>query len=162
MPTISPDELRQVMRHWITGVTIVTCSDGSKQHGITVNSFNSLSLDPPLISIALNRGVRTQRLIEKMAVFGVSILGADQAAISDRFAGKIPETEDRFAGESWFRLVSTAPLLSSALAALDCSVIYAYESKSSIVYIAEVVAGQILRDDRPLIYHNRTYHQLKD
>ncbi len=46
MPTISPDELRQVMRHWITGVTIVTCSDGNKQHGMTVNSFNSLSLDP--------------------------------------------------------------------------------------------------------------------
>ena len=94
--TIHGDLLRHLMRHWTTGVTIVTSIHNGNYHGMTVNSFTSLSINPALITVTLANTTRTQRLVLASSVFGVTILSTDQQELADRFAGKIPEEEDRF------------------------------------------------------------------
>lgn len=155
------ENLRQAMRQWTTGVTVVTSRYGEKKHGMTVNSFTSLSLDPPLVSVTLAVGTRTQRLVEQSGVFGVTILNEDQVEISDRFAGRIPEGNDRFDGLETFELVSGALLIRGGLAYLDCKVVHSYAMPASKLYIGEVQAVQIVPDGFPLIYHNRLYHRLE-
>ncbi len=161
MPPHNPDALRQVMRHWITGVAIVTSSDDKIRYGMTVNSFTSISLDPPLVTVSLKRGARTQRLVEQTGLFGLTILGEDQADISDRFSGKNFQDQDRFAGLEWYQLTTVVPLLATGLAAIECKVVHSYESQDSILYIGEVIADRITREGHPLIYHNREYRQIK-
>lgn len=161
MPLISPDTMRQIMRRWITGVAIITSSDGTTRHGMTINSLASMSLDPALVMVSLACGVRTQQLVEKTGIFGLSFLGEDQAEISDRFAGKIPEGNDRFSGLEWYTISSTAPLLKNGLASLDCRVVHIYESKNSILYVGEVIAEQMGQPGTPLVYHNREYHRIE-
>ncbi len=161
MSQVPAESLRQAMRQWTTGVTVVTSRFGGLRHGMTVNSFTSLSLDPPLVSVTLALETRTQRLVEQSGIFGVTILKEDQAEISDRFAGRIPEGNDRFAGFEVFELVSGVPFIQGGLAFLDCKVIHAYAMRSSKQYIGEVVAVQIARDGHPLVYHKRVYHRLE-
>ena len=85
------------MRAWSSGVTVVTASYAGEQHGMTVNSFTSVSLEPPLIVISLHTGSRTQSLVSQANAFAVTILSNDQQDISDLFAGRIPDAEDRLA-----------------------------------------------------------------
>ena len=157
---VSAEMLRQAMRNWTTGVSVVTtCAEGLC-HGMTVNSFTSVSLDPPLVTVTLNRNTRTQALVAKSGVFGVTILREGQEAISERFASRSTEAIDRLAGLQTFHLVTGVPLLKEGLVALDCQVVYAHPLPNSVVYIAEVLAIQQGEPGQPLVYHNRTYHKL--
>lgn len=150
------------MRRWATGVTIVSARDGERQHGMTVNSFISVSLDPPLVLVSLERGRLTHALVQSSGYYGVSILPHGFQTISDLFAGRLGETSDRFAGLSTFNLVSQSPLLSGSLAALDCKVVARYDVGTHTLFIGEVLALGIGKDAPPLIYYNRDYHALKD
>ncbi len=162
MEIVTADALRQAMRNWTTGVAVLTGYAGEIRHGMTVNSFTSLSLDPPLVGVTLANSTRTRDLVEQSGVFGVTILAEDQAEMADRFAGRIPEDEDRMTGVETFTLVSGAPLLSSGLVCLDCKVIQRYPMKNSTLYIGEVLAIHHNRQVQPLVYHNRVYHRLCD
>jgi flavin reductase (DIM6/NTAB) family NADH-FMN oxidoreductase RutF len=95
---VDPEMLRAVMRHWPTGVAILTSRYGAQAHGMTVNSFTSVSLEPPLVLTCIEQVVRTHALVEHSRVFAVSILRDGQDWISDRFAGRDSENTDRFAG----------------------------------------------------------------
>src|SRR5215510_2833870 len=96
--TLDPEQLRHAMRAWTTGVTVVTAAHAGQRYGMTVNSFTSISLDPPLISVALKKLTHTHELVEKSGEFSVTILSAAQKKLSDIFAGKHPEVTDRFDG----------------------------------------------------------------
>jgi flavin reductase (DIM6/NTAB) family NADH-FMN oxidoreductase RutF len=158
---VTADLLRQAMRHWTTGVSVVTsCAEGIC-HGMTVNSFTSVSLEPPLVTVTLNQQTRTQALVAKSRVFGVTILREGQEAISERFAGRQFEAENRLAGLETFCLVTGAPLLKAGLVGLDCRVVFEYPMPDSVLYIAEVLAIQLGEPGWPLVYHNRAYHQLQ-
>jgi flavin reductase (DIM6/NTAB) family NADH-FMN oxidoreductase RutF len=97
--TIDPEKLRSAMRAWTAGVTIVTASFEGIQHGMTVNSFTSVSLDPAWITISLQQSSRTRDLIHRSEAFGITILTQDQQELADRFAGRIPDMED--ASRDW-------------------------------------------------------------
>ncbi|MHB1119039.1 MAG: flavin reductase family protein [Bellilinea sp.] len=157
---VSAEMLRHAMRHWTTGVTVVTSCFETQRQGMTVNSFTSISLEPPLVTVTLAAGTRTQNMVERSGVFGVTMLSEGQADLSDRFAGRTPGEEDRFDGLETFELVSGVPLLQDGLVSLDCRVVHRYPTVSSILYIAEVVAIRHTSEGRPLVYHNRLYHKL--
>lgn len=157
---VTPEMLRHAMRHWTSGVTVVTSRYGDQQHGMTVNSFTSLSLDPPVVTVSLAVGTRTQNLVEQSRVFGVTILREGQAEISDRFAGRFTADDDRFDGLKTFVLASGVPLLQDGLVSLDCRVKSTYQSGNSMLYIGEVTAIQQTGEGAPLVYHNRLYHKL--
>ncbi len=154
------EALRQAMRHWTTGVSVVTGRYGDAQHGMTVNSLASLSLDPPMVTVTLANATRTFELVKRSGVFGVTILGADQGLISDRFAGRRDQEENRFAGLDIFTIRSGVPFLRGGLAFFDCRVIFSYPLPNSTLFIGEVTAVESLQEADPLIYHNRIYRRL--
>lgn len=153
--------LRQAMRHWTSGVSVVTSSSGDRRHGMTVNSLTSISLDPPMVAVTLANATRTFELVRLSGVFGITILAADQAAISDRFAGRDAHDEDRFAGLETFTLASGAPFIRGGLAFIDCRVTFSYPLPHSTLLIGEVTAIESLQEADPLVYHNRVYRKLE-
>lgn len=158
--TLESENLRAAMRAWSAGVTVVTATHEGHTHGMTVNSFTSISLDPALITISLKTGSRTQELVAASRAFGLTILSTKQAAISDIFAGRFTETEDRFAGLQVETLVTGSPLISGGLAWLDCRVVETYHAGMNTLFIAEVVSAREFGTGQPLIYHDRKYWQL--
>lgn len=158
--TLDPEQLRHAMRAWTTGVTVVTATHDGQQYGMTVNSFTSISLDPPLVSLALKKLTHTHELVEKSGEFAVTILAADQKELSDRFAGKHPEIKDRFAGVSTETLVLNAPLLKGGMAYFNCRVVNSIPLGENTLFVAEVIAAQGDGTGEPLVYHNRVYWKL--
>jgi len=159
---VTPEAVRLVMRQWTTGVTVVTSRWGDAQHGMTVSSFTSISLDPPLVSISLAQEARTHHLVEKSRLFGVTILGEIQQEISDRFAGRIADSDDRFAGLESFTLVSGVPFLVGGLACLDCQVVSRLEAGRNTVFLGKVIAVNLGNGGPPLLYYDRSYQKICD
>jgi flavin reductase (DIM6/NTAB) family NADH-FMN oxidoreductase RutF len=165
--TLDADELRTAMRAWTSGVTVVTTSYEGKQHGMTVSSFTSISLEPPLIVISLNTGSQTHELVSRAGTFGVTILSASQQGLSERFASGFSAPGGRLEGVETETLVSGAPFLKGGLAYLDCRVTQSIPSGMNTLFIAEVVAARsfVSRSydhHRVLVYHDRQYHKLQD
>jgi flavin reductase (DIM6/NTAB) family NADH-FMN oxidoreductase RutF len=161
MTEMPGDTLRNVMRLWTTGVSIVTSANQGERHGMTVNSFVSISLQPPRVSVTLATQTRTYALVIKTNCFGVTILSHDQLAVSERFAGKGDELGDRFEGIETMQMATGAPFIIGGLAYVDCRVIHTYPMENSTLFVGEVVATWHSEHNNPLIYHNRDYHRLE-
>jgi flavin reductase (DIM6/NTAB) family NADH-FMN oxidoreductase RutF len=127
---------------------------------MTVNSLSSVSLEPPVVLVSLQHATRTFRLVSQSGIAGITILAENQGDISDRFAGKVPEHEDRFAGVETFTWQTGAPLIAGGLAFLDCRVRTAYTQEQSTLFLLDVVASRQAEIDRPLVYFDRIYHRL--
>jgi flavin reductase (DIM6/NTAB) family NADH-FMN oxidoreductase RutF len=161
--TLDAEQLRAAMRAWTSGVTVVTTAYGGEQHGMTVNSFTSISLDPPLIIISLQTASHTHALVSRAGVFGVTILSADQQAISERFAGRVSGgSGSRLEDLETETLVSGAPFIKGGLAYLDCRVTQSIPSGMNTLFIAEVVEARGYDHERVLIYHDRQYRKLQE
>ncbi len=158
--TLDAEQLRHAMRAWTTGVTVVTATHAGQQYGMTVNSFTSISLDPPLVSLALKKLTHTHELVEKSGEFAVTILASDQKELSDRFAGKHPEIKDRFEGVPTETLTLAAPLIKGGTAYFNCRVVNSIPLGENTLFVAEVVAAQGEGTGEPLVYHNRVYWKL--
>jgi flavin reductase (DIM6/NTAB) family NADH-FMN oxidoreductase RutF len=158
--TLDPEKLRAAMRAWSAGVAVATAVHEGKKHGATVNSFTSISLEPAMITISLQKSARTHDLILKSRAFGLTILSVEQSNISDLFAGKMTDVKDRFDGLQTQTLVTGSPLIVGGLAWLDCRVVETFDAGNSTLFIAEVLAAQNTGNGQPLIYHSRKYWEL--
>lgn len=150
------------MRRWPTGVSIITVSHQGVRHGMTVSSFTSLSLDPPWVLVSLDRGSRTYNLVAEAGYFGVTFLSSQQQAISERFARRDTELEDRFAGLETHTLVSGAPFLEGGLGYLDCRVVTTLQAGDNTLFIGEVLAVRNGDGGLPLVYFDRQYRELQE
>lgn len=148
------------MRNWATGVTVVSAQHEGVRHGMTVSSFTSLSLSPPLVLVSLEKGTQTHRLVQTAGHFGVTILGQEQVEISNIFAGRKSEGEDRFAGLETFTLATGAPILCDGLGALDCMTRSTFDAGTQTVFVGEVLAVKNGGAAPPLIYFDRGYRKL--
>jgi flavin reductase (DIM6/NTAB) family NADH-FMN oxidoreductase RutF len=157
---LDPEQLRAAMRAWPAGVTVVTAAYEERMHGMTVNSFTSISLEPPMITVSLQASTRTHELVSKSRAFGLTILSEEQAHISDLFAGRRPDIQDRFANVQTEFLITGSPFIVGGLAWMDCRVMQTYEAGQNTLFIAEVVAARGTGEGHPLIYHNRQYRGL--
>ncbi|MGE5378548.1 MAG: flavin reductase family protein [Bacteroidota bacterium] len=158
--TLDPEQLRHAMRAWTTGVAVVTAQHDGHRYGMTVNSFTSISLDPPLISVALRQLTHTHDLVEKSGEFSITILASHQKELSDRFAGRHIEIPDRFEGVRTETLLIDAPLLRDGIASFNCRVMQAIPVGENTLFVAEVIAARGEGEGRPLVYHNRVYWKL--
>jgi flavin reductase (DIM6/NTAB) family NADH-FMN oxidoreductase RutF len=158
--SLDPEQLRHAMRAWTTGVTVVTAIHAGQQYGMTVNSFTSISLEPPLVSLALKKLTHTHELVEKSGEFSVTILASDQKELSDRFAGKHPEIKNRFEGVQTETLSFRAPLIKNGLAYFNCRVVNSVPVGENTLFVAEVIAARGEGTGEPLVYHNRVYWSL--
>ena len=158
--TLDPEQLRHAMRAWTTGVAVITAAHEGQRYGMTVNSFTSISLEPPLISVALRQLTHTHELVEKSGEFALTVLSTTQGDLSDRFAGKIPNIVDRFEGVETGKLLIEAPVLKGGMAYLNCRVVNSIPVGENTLFIAEVIAAQGEGEGAPLVYHNRVYWKL--
>jgi len=158
---VEAETLKQAMRKWTTGISVVTARDGEHIHGLTVNSFTSVSLDPPLVIVSLANQARTCAMILKTHLFGITILGDEQVDLAERFSGKIEKGEDRFDHLEPFSLASGVPFLPGGLAFLECRVQQTLSLGGSTLFLGEVVSTATTEKDNPLVYHNRHYHRLE-
>lgn len=155
------EDLRQVMRNWASGVTIVTAKDGDQFHGMTVSAFTSISLLPPLVLVSLEKTSRTHDMVQNSQHFGVTVLAEDQKDISDRFAGRIPAMDDnRFLGLAIETLTSGAPFIVGGLAYLDCHIVHTYDTGLHTLFVGEVDALCTAQTAKPLLYHDQDYRTL--
>ncbi|MBI1282306.1 MAG: hypothetical protein GC179_29540 [Anaerolineaceae bacterium] len=160
--SVDAESLKKTMRRWVSGVTVVTSSDGQERAGVTVSSFTSISVDPPLILFSLQSFTPTLKLIEKTGIFAVSILTTTQAHISVQFAGfaALPEGADKFYGVDLKTAVTGAPIIADAASWMDCKLASIYEAGLSRIVVGEVISTGQGDDILPLVYLNRGYYDL--
>lgn len=153
---IEPEEVRQAMRAWTSGVAVVTAAYDHEQHGMTVSSFASISLDPPLLIVALQKTTRTSEFVSQAQAFGVTILSMDQEEISERFAGRGDDSKNRLEGIETETLDTGAPFIKGGLVYFDCRLRQTLDAGTSTIFIGEVVSVRQF-EGQPLVYHDRQY-----
>ncbi len=159
---VDPQTMRDTLRFWASGVAVVTAGDSQRRAGMTVSAFNSLSLEPPLVLVCLFKDTTTAQLVTEIKHFAISILGEEHAYLSDRFAGRISlqENEDRFDGVSTTTATTGSPILTDALAWLDCRIHKVHDGSTHWIMCGEVLAAGHGGSDAPLIYYDRNYRSL--
>lgn len=155
------EELREVMRKWVTGVSVVTAEHNGVIHGMTVGSLVSVSIDPPHVAVTLANDTRTFKMVEATGLFGVTILAQDQQEVADRFAGVIADSADRMAGLAMIRLAEQIPVLANGLGQLACRVVHQYRMPMSTLLVGEVLETRKNDSTMSLVYGNRKYHSLE-
>lgn len=160
---IQPDFFRRVMGHFVTGVSVVTALEGERPAGITVNALSSVSLEPPLVMVALDRRRFITPIIRAAGRYAVSILGEDQRALSDCFAGAaVAPGRDDFCGASWHVGATGLPLLDGAIATLECTTIQTFPAGDHDLFIGRVDAlGSEANHRGPLLYYRRQYLRIE-
>lgn len=155
---------KSAMRLLMGGVSVITAGRDAEISGMTVTSLSSFATDPPTVVVSVNRQSSPWPLIQRHGAFGVSILAGDQIETAERFSGKGGfKGEARFRNESCVTLVSGAPLLSEALAVLDCEVDKAVERHSHVLLIGNVRDLRIsLHKNSGLAYANGRYFPVQD
>jgi flavin reductase (DIM6/NTAB) family NADH-FMN oxidoreductase RutF len=154
---VTSEEFRRACGRFATGVTIASVLDGQgAPHGLTVSSFTSVSLDPPLILICLGHAVSVIQHFRNATHFGINVLAEDQQALSDRFARK---GLDRFDGLVWQPGVSGVPLIPGVLAAIECAVHRIVPMGDHDILVGEMVNAQVC-DGGPLLHFMGAYWNL--
>jgi flavin reductase (DIM6/NTAB) family NADH-FMN oxidoreductase RutF len=136
---VTSSEFRGAMRVLAGGVSVITVGRGKDITGMTVTSVSSLSVDPPTLIVSVNRQSSSWPLLQRYGAFGVNILSAEQLDVAERFSGKDGlKGAARFAGAQWVTRATGVPLLSGALAAIDCEVEEVIERHSHAIVIGRV------------------------
>lgn len=156
----APD-LREVMREFATGITVLT-TGGEATHGMTANAFGSVSLDPPLVMCCVARTAVMHSAISAARHFAVSILGADQESTARYFADRRrPRGPAQFTGIDWRPGPHTgAPLLDGASAWLECRLVDAHEGGDHTIFIGEVLAAGASPGPGPLLFFGGGYRRV--
>jgi flavin reductase (DIM6/NTAB) family NADH-FMN oxidoreductase RutF len=152
--TIDEARFRQVLGHFATGVTVVTCLAGERPIGLAVNSFTSVSLDPPLVAFCVSTASTTWPQLRAVGAFCVNILGEDQEALSRVFA---THGLDRFLGVGWRPSSSGAPVLNDVLAWVDCTVEAEYPAGDHLIVVGRVRELALAHEGRPLVFYRGGY-----
>lgn len=158
MAPVTSEEFRRACGRFATGVTIASVLDEEgTPHGLTVSSFVSVSLDPPLVLICLGHAVSVIDIFRASPYFGINVLAANQRELSERFARK---GYDRFDRVAWERGETGVPLLPGVLAAIECSVEQRVTAGDHDIFVARMVAARV-SDGEPLIHFASRYRRLE-
>jgi len=160
---VRPDFFRQVMGHFVTGVSVVTTLDGDQPQGITVNALSSVSLEPPLVLVALDRRRFITPPVRRAGRYAVNVLAETQQALSDCFAGApVTPGRDRFCGAAWHPGTTGLPLLEGAIATLECTVVQTFSAGDHDLFVGRVDAlANIEEHAQPLLYYRRRYLRIE-
>ena len=161
--TVDVSAFRKAMGSFPTGVTVVTVASGDgTMHGVTVNSFSSVSLDPMLVLVCLNQTSRALSLIERAGAFAINVLSAGQKDVSRWFADRHrPAGPAMFDGVPLEPGATGCPVLADAAAAFDCRLRQLYSAGDHLIMLGEVVALVHRPQLQPLIFHAGTHKSLE-
>ena len=155
--TIDQDEFRRLLGYFASGVTVVTICYEEVNYGITVSSFASLSLVPPLVLICIDHKVAIiTAALQGSGTFAGNILPEAGERLSRHFASREP---DKFRGIAFHTGLTGAPLLDAALATIECRIVQQAPGGDHTIYMGEVLAGATGKG-KPLLYYRSGYHQL--
>lgn len=154
MSNITEEEFKNCLGKFATGITIVTSIFEGKPYGITVNSFNSVSLNPPLILFSLKKNSFGNRVIRETRKCIVNILSKEQKYLVTKFAGK-----DKV---DWHNLnyeegTNQCPILTGCLCAIECSVEITYGGGDHDIFLCKVMFNSRIDNKSPLIYFDRKF-----
>jgi len=156
---IEKNQLRQVMGHFATGVTIITTFNKDGQmHGLTANAFTSVSLEPPLLLISVDKKAESWPAFEESKVFTVNILADEQEALSRKFA---VSGGNKFEGVAYRQGANGAAILDGTLAHIECTLYAAYEGGDHSIYLGEIQEAEV-REGKPLVCYRGGYRAIGD
>ena len=139
-----------------TGVTIVTArTPAGALIGLTANSFNSLSLSPPLVLWSLSQAAGSMPALSTGSHYAINVLAADQKALAERFAGR---RDDRWAGVAYTEGASGAPLITGAAASFECFNRSRYEEGDHVIFVGEVERCSHQPGAAPLLFHGGKFY----
>ena len=151
---IDPREFRNALGQFATGVTIVTTLDADRGRvGVTVSSFNSVSMDPPLVLWSLDKSSKSVAAFDQCQHFCVHVLAFDQQHLSNQFAKK---STDKFAGVSVQSGIGDVPVISDCAACFQCSTYHRYDGGDHIIFVGEVLRYRNT-GKAPLVFHGGRY-----
>ena len=148
--------LRRTLGMFATGVTVITTRERDQVHGMTANAFMSVSLEPPLVLISVDRRTRMCGLLHEGRTYGVSVLCESQSHLSDRFAGR-PGGSD---AEPRFEIVHDTPLVEGALAHFVARISRSYWGGDHSLFLGAVEYARYKEDAQPLLFHGGRYERL--
>jgi flavin reductase (DIM6/NTAB) family NADH-FMN oxidoreductase RutF len=155
---VTPDQFRQVMGNFATGITVVTTRDAKGiPYGLTVNAFTSVSLDPVLVLVCLDNRLSGLQAFKDAKHFGVSILSEHQEDLSRMFAKKDAERRSSIYFDGKLGL----PLLKNSVAVMECETKAIYEGGDHQIFLGEVQNAEIIQLDHPLLYFRGKYRHLR-
>jgi flavin reductase (DIM6/NTAB) family NADH-FMN oxidoreductase RutF len=156
---IDPQELRRVMGHFATGVTVITTTDrDGAPTGLTANAFLSLSLNPPLALISVDKSAQCYSCFECRNPFTVNFLGEHQEELSRRFATK---GIDKFAGLKWHQGQNGAAILGGVLGYVECRITQCLDGGDHTIVVGEILHAHA-SGERPLLFFKGKYQRLPD
>jgi flavin reductase (DIM6/NTAB) family NADH-FMN oxidoreductase RutF len=153
---IDQSEFRRVIGHFASGVAVVTsCRDDGSPCGLTASAVASVSLDPTMVLVCVDRGSESHACIERAGVYAVNVLEDGRGETLARRFAEMP-APDRFRGTAWHPERSGAPVLDEALAWLDCRVESAFPAGDHTIFVGEVLSADA-REGTPLLYYRGGY-----
>lgn len=153
------EEFRSALSQFASGVTVVTTRDANgKRHGITVSSFCSVSLDPPMVLICIEKSTGSHYAFGESGAFVVNILSATQASVSEHFAST---ADEKFGDVEHTLNVDGVPELSEAIATLRCTLRHSLDGGDHSIFVGLVESVDVVGGE-PLIYFEREYHTVRN
>ena len=150
-------EFRRLLGHFAAGVTIITTKSGDDEpYGLTATAFSSVSLEPPLVLVCVDKKSETHPHFGASGVYGVNFLTSEQVNLSNRFA---KSGGDKFEGVEWTRGSIGVPLLAGALVHLECRISDTVDAGDHTIFIGRVEAGSVHEGD-PLLHFNGAYRSI--
>lgn len=155
---VSPTEYRAALRHFASGVTIVTTRDREgRPCGLTASAFTSVSLDPPLVLVCVDRDATAHPGFEAHGWFAVNLLATGQEHVARQFA---LSGGDKFAGVAYREGRARLPIIEEVVAALECRIVHRYPGGDHTIFVGEV-EGAAVGGGPPLVYYGGDYHRLQ-
>ena len=153
-------QFRSLMRRLAGGVAVITAGRGDEITGMTVTSLTSLSATPPRVLVSINRQASSFALIERYRSFGVNILGSEQQTLADRFSNGRLKGRQRFEGAAWSAGASGVPLLTEALATVECQAEEIIERHSHAIIVGRLLGMELSHRLSGLVYWNGQYFEI--
>ena len=158
---LTKNEYRQLIGCFPTGVTIITMAREGEVRGMTANAVTSVSLDPLLLLICVDKTTITHRFLEEARVFAVNILAEYQEHVSRALASRDSDDARRLMGYSYHPGQTGSPILDDCVAYVECRVTEVFPGGDHSIFIGQVEWGEILREDPPLVFHRGKYRRLE-
>ncbi|MGL4610826.1 MAG: flavin reductase family protein [Trueperaceae bacterium] len=151
---INPQAFKQTLGRFASGVTVVTMKQGEDVHGITVSAFLSVSLEPPLILVSIDKKAHSHERMLNASHYGVSILREGQQTISNHFAGRTLDVAPEF------ELLNHFPVVKDALAQLSCKTVQKVDAGDHTLFIGQIEHARWQENAKPLLYFHGKYQEL--
>mgnify|MGYP002870517908 FL=1 len=151
--TITDDTFKELMKRFASGVTLITFENNGKYGGLTVSSFCSLSMNPPLILICIDKKIPSHNTLQNGSSFGVNICNSEQGKLAWDFANSNIDKNELILSLNHEVTSSKVPLLTDCLASMECTIKEAHEGGDHTIFVGQIKQGNFDEESEPLIYY---------